>query len=195
MSETLVLEDTIKTFCSKFGFAKYFTVDRVGKGGGLAVLWRNNIMCRIDDSSQNHIDVVMLKNGIPDWRLTCYYGFPERGRRREAWDFIRHLSTTSPLPLCIAGDFNDLFSPLDKKGNVDHPLYLMKGFKKAIEDTELVEAELTGGNFTWEKSKGKPNWVRERLDRMFASKSCGNCFLCTTFQFIIRFAQTMIRSK
>lgn len=176
LSETLVLKDTIKTLCSKFGFDKHFAVDCISRGGGLDVLWRNNIVCRVEDNSQNHIDIVMLKGGNPDWRLTCYYGFPERGRRREAWDFIRHLSTTSHLPWCIAGDFNDLLSPADKKGNVDHPTYLMKGFKKAIEDTWLVEADLEGGILTWEKSKGKPNWVRERLDRMFASRSWWHLF-------------------
>lgn len=31
--------------------------------------------------------------------------------------------------------------------------------------------DLIGGDFTWEKSKGSPNWVRERLDRAFAENS------------------------
>lgn len=40
--------------------------------------------------------------------------------------------------------------------------------------------DLTGGNFTWEKSKGKPNWVKERLDRAFATEEWWKKFpLCT----------------
>lgn len=38
---------------------------------------------------------------------------------------------------------------------------------------------LTGGKFTWERIKGKHNWVRERLDRAFASDSWWQLFpLC-----------------
>lgn len=70
------------------GFSNFFVVNRIGRGGGLAVMWKGNIDCKIEGSSQNHIDVIMLKNGAPDWRLTCFYGFPERNRRRKSWDFI-----------------------------------------------------------------------------------------------------------
>lgn len=34
-----------------------------------------------------------------------------------------------------------------------------------------MEIDLKGGNFTWEKSKGTNDWVRERLDRGFATDS------------------------
>lgn len=34
-----------------------------------------------------------------------------------------------------------------------------------------MEIGLSGGNFTWEKGKGIANWVRERLDRAFATSS------------------------
>lgn len=61
-----------------------------------------------------------------------------------------------------------------------HPQYLLDGFKKAIEDCDLNEVDLQGGSFTWEKSKGTANWVRERLDRAFASDTWWILFpLCT----------------
>ncbi|XP_074327330.1 uncharacterized protein LOC141665251 [Apium graveolens] len=46
----------------------------------------------------------------------------------------------------------------------------MDGFRLTIEDCRLVELDLMGGNFMWEKSKGKPNWVKERLDRVFVTE-------------------------
>ncbi|XP_074352252.1 uncharacterized protein LOC141691411 [Apium graveolens] len=55
-----------------------------------------------------------------------------------------------------------------------------ESFKSTIEDCSLVEAGLKGGEFTWEKSKGTPNWVRERLDRAFATNSWWHIFpLCS----------------
>lgn len=105
LSETLVDEVTIKKLCSKLGFHSYFSVDCVGHTGGLAVYWKGNVELTISDSSTNHIDVIFLKGGFHQWRLSCYYGFPERARRREAWDFIRMLANKSILPWCIFGRF------------------------------------------------------------------------------------------
>ncbi|KAL8093230.1 hypothetical protein AgCh_035211 [Apium graveolens] len=68
------------------------------------------------------------------------------------------------------GDFNDLLYATDKEGVHPHSQSLMDGFRSAIEDCNLVEVDLMGGKYTWEKSKGKPNWVKERLDRAFATE-------------------------
>lgn len=57
----------------------------------------------------------------------------------------------------------------DKQGTHPHPQSLLNGFRLAIEDCGLSELSLNGGAFTWEKSKGSFNWVREKLDRAFAN--------------------------
>lgn len=132
-------------------------------------MWKHSISGEIMDSSQNHIDIVIKENSNLSWRLTCYYGFPERERRQEAWNFIRMLASKSQLPWCIIGDFNDILYSSDKKGRHTHPQNLMNGFRSAIEDCSLLEIDLTGGEFTWEKGKGSTDWVCERLDRAFAT--------------------------
>lgn len=78
------------------------------------------------------------------------------------------------------GDFNDLLYVSDKKGEHSHPQALLDGFRRAIEDSNLVEMDLLGGDYTWEKSRGKSNWVREHLDRAFANNEWWRKFpLCT----------------
>ncbi|KAL8097406.1 hypothetical protein AgCh_030510 [Apium graveolens] len=55
----------------------------------------------------------------------------------------------------------------------------MEGFRKAVDDSMLTEIELNGGKYTWEKWRGKPEWVKERLDRCFATQAWWNRFpLC-----------------
>ncbi|KAL8135912.1 hypothetical protein AgCh_010508 [Apium graveolens] len=77
------------------------------------------------------------------------------------------------------GDFNDLLYSTDKKGVHPHPEYLMRGFRHALDDTILSEMDLEGGCFTWEKSRGKDNWVQEKLDRAFATVGWWSLFpLC-----------------
>lgn len=132
----------------KFGFAQYFSVDRVGRSGGLAIFWKQHVACEIMNYSRNHIDVLFLDNDIASWRLTCFYGYPERSRRSLSWDLIRSLTSSSQLPWCIYGDFNDLLYPSDKKGSLLHPTHLLEGFQATINDCMLTEIDLKGGNFT-----------------------------------------------
>ncbi|XP_074342377.1 uncharacterized protein LOC141679915 [Apium graveolens] len=182
IKETLVTGDSRAELCLKFGFADYFAVDRVGRGGGLTVFWRNNFSCKIVNSSSNHIDVHVMERNLHVWRLTCFYGFPERARRQESCDFLRNLAGQDQIPWCIFGDFNNMLYVTDKKGIHPHPQALFDGFRSTIEDCSLSELALTGGEFTWEKSKGTPNYVRERLDRAFATDTWWHkfpmCNLC-----------------
>lgn len=177
LSETLVDSSVIAELCSKFGFAGYFAIDREGRGGGLAIFWKHNTECRVTIHSRNHIDVHFVENNVTMWRLTCYYGFPERSRRQEAWNFLRELAMDTSVPCCIFGDFNDLLYSTDKKGEHPHPTCLLEGFREAIEDCNLVELELKGGDFTWEKSRGNQLGSEKDLIEHLHRKSGGGDFL------------------
>lgn len=169
--ENLANGERIKQLSLKFGFVNYWSVNCVGRSGGLLLLWDRTVQCSIDDFDSNHIDVHMLNNNVPVWRLTGFYDFPDKVQRRESWEFLKNLSSKSQLPWVIVGDFNDMISERDKSGTHKHPQFLLDGFKRTIDECGLIELDLTGGKFTWEKSRGKKEWVRERLDQAFASAS------------------------
>lgn len=170
LCETISVATKIEKFRVKFKYDYCFSVDRVGRSGGLAVFWRNYSEVSVDNYSQNHIDLVFTENGATSWRLTLYYGFPERTRRKDAWEMICRLANISTLPWCIMGDFNDLLYSADKKGKHPHPNSLMEGFRKALDESMLTEIYLSGGLFTWEKGRGTNDWVQEKLDRAFATR-------------------------
>lgn len=77
----------------------------------------------------------------------------------------------------IIGDFNDLLCAADKWGTVHHPTSLMDGFKPTLEYSFLTKLDLCGGRFTWEKSRGTKYWVKERLDKAFATTAWWRKFL------------------
>lgn len=186
LSETLTVSNKIEELSSKLGYSSFYSVDRQGMGGGLAIFWKHNVKGRVVDSSQNHIDIIIKETSNVEWRLTCFYGFPECERHRDSWDFLRTLASTSQLPWCIFGDFNDLLYISDKKGRHPHPQSLMNGFKNAIDDCSLLEVSLQGGNFTCKRVKE----LRIGLERGWIGLSLlsrgGNYFLSVPSQSIIQ---------
>jgi len=59
-----------------------FIVDRIGREGGLAFLWKKSINCTITNYSQNHIGVEVDDSLIGKWRLAGFYRMPKIGRRK-----------------------------------------------------------------------------------------------------------------
>lgn len=103
LSETISTANKIEDLRIRFGFAQCFAVNRVGNSGGLAVFWKHHVRCEVMGYSRNHIDICFLNSSnVASWRLSCFYGFPERSRRMQSWDFIRSLYNKSPLPWCIS---------------------------------------------------------------------------------------------
>jgi hypothetical protein len=147
------------------------SIDVEGRSGGLAVMWKNSVKCSVMNYSRNFINIIVEDSDKGDWRLTCYYGYPERSRRRLAWDLLRELRDMSNLPWCVIGDFNDLLSQDDKKGMLPHPNWLCLGFRNAVNDCDLTDIHLEGYPFTWIKSAGTDHVIEERLDRALVSSN------------------------
>ncbi|WOG99649.1 hypothetical protein DCAR_0519003 [Daucus carota subsp. sativus] len=146
-------------------FVGCYAVDAVGHGGGVALLWKNEGGITIVNSCSNFIDFEVTHEQIGRWRYTGYYRIPDRSKRREAWSMIKNLAADSMLPWCIIGDFNDLMTEDEKKGEQCHPRALLNGFSETIMECNLIDLGFTGDKFTWERGRGTDKWILERLDR------------------------------
>ncbi|XP_019177748.1 PREDICTED: uncharacterized protein LOC109172953 [Ipomoea nil] len=163
--ETKVDRDHAERLRVKLGFDGLFCIDSSGLSGGLALLWRANNTTRLISYSTNYVDVEVTMPGCEKWRMTGFYGFSQRGQRRDSWDLIRTLVGRSNLPWVMIGDFNDLLYQSEKRGGNPHPLSLLHGFGETIEECGLAQMPMMGYPFTWEKGKGTPNCIEERLDK------------------------------
>ncbi|XP_042034995.1 uncharacterized protein LOC121781317 [Salvia splendens] len=74
----------------------------------------------------------------------------------------------SRLPWVCLRDFNDLLSPVEKRGRREIYLPKCEGFRHALDYGELIGIESRGYPFTWERGRGTDNWVEEKLDRAVA---------------------------
>lgn len=165
LCETIDNKGKIDWISRSLGFDGLITVDAQGRSDGLALLWKEKEEVELRSFSRNHIDVEVAVEGKDRWRLTGFYGEPNRSQRRKTWDLLRNLARDSNLPWCVIGDMNNLISQVDKRGGALYPNWLIEGFNEVIVDTNLIDMELVGYQYTWERGKGTADWIEERLDR------------------------------
>ncbi|XP_030479251.1 uncharacterized protein LOC115696491 [Cannabis sativa] len=126
------------------------------------MLWKEQTEAEVRRFSQNHIDLIVHHNNLFDWRLTGVYGEPNRALRRNTWNLMQTLKEELALPWCIIGDFNNVLSQVDKRGGNPYPNSLFEGFQQAVADCDLMDLELVGHQFTWEKGRDSDNFIEEQ---------------------------------
>ena len=103
----------------KLGLLHGLIIPRVGRSGGLALLWDRDIKVEVQSYSVYFIDafVTNVNSGF-QWRITGFYGNPKTHRRKESWDLLKYLSQKSQMPWLCFGDFNEIVSVEEKLGGV-----------------------------------------------------------------------------
>lgn len=145
LCETLVHANKIEEIRVRLGFDASFAVDRIGRSGGLAQPYE----CQMLNYSTNFINVEVVHEGSPIWHFSGFYSFPDRRRRRKSWNLLGTLARDNSLPWCVMGDYNELLSNDDKKGNADHPPWLIRGFRETVMECSLHDLPMEGYQFTW----------------------------------------------
>lgn len=60
-------------------------VPSVGKSGGLALLWKKDVIVKVQTFSERHIDAIISGGaGDKQWRFTGFYSNPETSKREES---------------------------------------------------------------------------------------------------------------
>ncbi|XP_073025074.1 uncharacterized protein [Primulina eburnea] len=73
------------------GFMGCFTMDCVGRSGGLCLLWMDSLSVSITSFSTGHIDFIVTE-GNKRWRFTGFYGNPNASNRLHSWELLRRLA-------------------------------------------------------------------------------------------------------
>ncbi|XP_060969491.1 uncharacterized protein LOC133036775 [Cannabis sativa] len=171
LCETLCKKDLVERLRVKLGFEGSFSVDASGRKGGLALFWKIYEEANLLSFSPNHIDVEVRIRGMSTWRLTGFYGEPNRRQRDQTWTLLRSLHSESSLPWCIIDDFNNISTHSDKRGGHLYPTSLIDGFQSVIDDCNLIDLDLRGYPFTWDRGRGTGHCVEIRLDKAIFSLS------------------------
>ena len=74
-------------------FDNLFVVQRKNRGGGLALLWMNDLNLHIRTFSPRHIDAVINPEIDDAWRFMGFYRAPEVANREDSWLVFHHLAS------------------------------------------------------------------------------------------------------
>jgi hypothetical protein len=161
----------------KLGFSNMFVVDCIGRSGGMALLWSENINVEIQNFSQRHINGMIEErsSGVP-WKFTGFYGHPVPSKRYEAWALLRHLARLNPVPWVCVGDFNEIVELSEKWGGSSRPNSQMQAFQQVLECCHLSDLGFNGPKFTWTNCQEDSNFTKERLDRGVANSEWSSLF-------------------
>ncbi|XP_048613516.1 uncharacterized protein LOC125587312 [Brassica napus] len=169
LSETKNRRRYIEGLVEKFGFSNLKTVEPVGKGGGLAVMWKESCKVEVLQASRRVIDLKI------QWQdkmffLTCVYGEPIKGKRGDVWERITRIGTTRNGAWVMTGDFNELIDPSEKIGGAARSAEEGKDFRKMLHACGLWNIKHVGYQFSWAGTRNNEN-VQCRLDRIVANQA------------------------
>ncbi|XP_042950087.1 uncharacterized protein LOC122282202 [Carya illinoinensis] len=157
-------------FCKlRLGFRCCFGVDSVGRSGGLALFWKEDINLRIISYSRIHIHASIKNCDGVEWLLTGVYGHPDSGQGSEGWRLLKFLGRGVVLPWIVFGDFNEILDHSEKLGGNIRSDLQMREFREVLSDCHLRDLGYVGSLFTWSNRRGEEDLVKERLDRFLAN--------------------------
>ena len=133
LMEVKIGRQQVERVKNKLKFEGCFIVDSVKGDGGLTLLWKEKNWVRLISFSRNYIDVSIHIPDMPTWRLTGYYGFPKRTRRKDSWEMLKNLSDSTTLPWCCIGDYNDFLAQAKKRRKLNYPNSLIQGFREVVD--------------------------------------------------------------
>ena len=176
IAETWLAEARLKNFLRKLNFEDMHVVSKINQGGGLVLLWKTDLLLRVDSSSLNHIDVIIDEGRENSWRFIGFYGAPETYNRHVSWNLLRSLNSKFNLPWLCEGNFNEILKSYEKVGARPRPLVQMQGFRNVLDEYGFMDMGFVGNKFTWNKNIARGVTVWERLDRVVANDDWASLF-------------------
>ncbi|KAF2297134.1 hypothetical protein GH714_017871 [Hevea brasiliensis] len=167
--ETISSSLKIDEIKNNLGYDGCVAVDNVGHRGGLALLWKSVQTVSLLSSSFWHIDVLVEVAMLGEWRITGFYGRPNRNERRASWALLRELASQYSYPWVCCGDFNAILTQDEKRGGNFYPTYLVQDFRDAVLQAGLSDVNMNGYKYTWDNARDDDDWVEAKLDRFLAN--------------------------
>lgn len=119
LMEAKLKKKTMEKVKEKASFTNGLIIPSSGRSGRSALLWKKDIVVKVQGYSANHIDLIVIDPlSRFKWCITGFYGHSETHRRKESWDLLWALNKKFTLPWVCFGDFNEILSMEENLGGV-----------------------------------------------------------------------------
>lgn len=113
---------------------------------------------------------ITKKNGLT-WLVFLIYGHPVLQNKPHVWDSISKMIKDPNITILVAGDFNQILDPRDKRRNTKVTIRGRDQLKALLTSLEMEELAHLGVWYTWTNNMEESDAVYERFDRAFANSS------------------------
>lgn len=149
------------------GFDGFLFSEVRGYSGGIIVAWRSaRVAVSLLVKDFQFLNLQVQVHQAQHWFFTAVYASPVEDNRRELWNALSGIADTIGGQWLVTGDFNDIDSPVEKKGGIPASQRRCQSFVDRINRCNLMDLGAVGSKYTW---KGPlyngHSKVYERLDR------------------------------
>jgi hypothetical protein len=165
--ETRVDPQKLRNSFMLLGFDKMHHTQCRGFAGGIVVAWKSSdVHMNVEITDFQFIHLMISFSGSPIWNFTAVYASPREELRMEGWQKLQNISRSIAGGWMIAGDFNDIATPEEKKGGALVSARRCNNFLDNINACKLMDMGSVGTKFTWRGPlvHGHER-IFERLDR------------------------------
>ncbi|KAI9080475.1 hypothetical protein K1719_037589 [Acacia pycnantha] len=175
---------TASRVIKNWGFQYSVRREAEGFSGGIWILWnREELLVNVIEMDDQYIHCRMCIDS-KSMLFTAVYANPNEQRRHRVWDRLFNLSLEISEPWLLAGDYNDIKTPLEQKGGGRVNEARCNHFNSWLQSCRLIDLETSGPFYTW---KG-PKW--EGLERVY--KRLDRCLCNVAWQTLFQEAEIRI---
>ncbi|KAI9110616.1 hypothetical protein K1719_018482 [Acacia pycnantha] len=166
-----------------WGFRHSVRMEAEGFSGGIWIVWqRDDLNMAVITKDEQFIHCKIGLDG-EEMLFSAVYASPCEQKRRRLWEVFQEIAINVTEPWLVAGDFNEIKTPLEQKGGGRVNDTRCRRFNDWIQDCGFIDVDAKCPFFTW---KG-PKW--EGLDRVY--KRLDRC-LCN-IQWLEKFENAEVR--
>jgi len=100
--------------CGDAPFKNKFILKKPNSGGGLALLWKEEVTLDAINFTDNHIFAKVVEKDGFVWYLTGFYGWPKANEKWKSLALLAHLKSFVEGPWCFIEDFNAIIHVSEK---------------------------------------------------------------------------------